>query len=102
MSKEDLVQSARSLTGRLAATLAALAIAPSVAAAAPGTVTDDSLADFSAGTPGTGTQIVAPGSVQLERTTVREEFGGGTLPAGMTETPWGAEGTRWSPAANCW
>ena len=63
MSKEDLVQSARSWP-RLAATLAALAIAPSVAAAAPGTVTDDSVADFSAGTPGTGTQIVAPGSVR--------------------------------------
>jgi Glycosyl hydrolases family 16 len=92
MSKEDLVQSARSLTVRVAAALAALAIAPSVASAAPGTVTDDSVADFSAGTPGPGMQIVAAGSVQLQRTTVREEFAGTTLPAGMTSTPWATGG----------
>ena len=102
-SKEELVQRARSFTARAAAALAALAIAPAVASAAPGTVDRrQPSADFSAGTPGTGTEIVAPGSVQLELTPVREEFDGTDVPAGMTQTPWEAGGGRQSPAATLW
>lgn len=72
------------------ASLAAVAIAPSWAAAATGSVTDDTAADFQAGTTGTATQVVAPGSVQLAP--IREEFGGTTLPAGWSDTPWAAGG----------
>jgi hypothetical protein len=72
--------------GVCAAALAAMAIAPSWAAAAPGSVTDDTQADFAAGTPGAATEVVAPGSVRLAR--VREEFDGAALPAGFSSTPW--------------
>ena len=59
-----------------------------LAAAAPGSVTDDTSADFQAGTTGTATQVVAPGSVQLARTRVQEQFAGNALPAGMSVFPW--------------
>src|SRR3954454_13543378 len=65
-----------------------MAITPSWAAAAPGSVSDDTSADFQAGTTGTATQVVAPGSVQLDRTPVREQFAGDALPAGMSVHAW--------------
>jgi hypothetical protein len=71
-----------------AATFAAMAITPSWAAAAPGTVGDDTVADFASGTTGTATQVVAPGSLRLARGPVREDFDGAALPAGLTATPW--------------
>jgi len=91
-SKEELVQRARSLTARAAAAVAVLAIAPAAASAAPGTATDDTVADFTAGAPGAGTEVVAPGSVQLQLAQVREEFNGTDVPASMTETAWEAGG----------
>lgn len=70
------------------AALAIMATAPAWAAAAPGSLLDDSAADFGAGDPGTAT-IAAAGSVALKHV---EQFDGATLPAGLTSTPWSAGG----------
>jgi hypothetical protein len=73
----------RLITTTLAA-LAVMAIGPAWAAAAPSSFSDDTAADFGAGTVG-GAGVVAPaGSVQL---TPIEQFDGAGLPAGMTAVP---------------
>jgi hypothetical protein len=74
--------------GRLITTLlaavAVMAIAPAWAAAAPSSFSDDTAADFGAGTVG-GAGVVAPaGSVQLAPV---EQFDGAGLPGGMTAVP---------------
>ena len=62
--------------------------------AAAGTFTDSTVADFSAGTPGTATYVgqTANGEVLLAPT-VGAEFAGSSLPAGWTATPWSTGGT---------
>src|SRR5512132_4434475 len=78
----------RSIAAVLAAA-ATLAIGPSVAAAATASLADDSVADFSQGTPGSATTVVAPGTVQLAQPMATESFDGGPgLPAGLTATQW--------------
>jgi hypothetical protein len=80
-----------------AAVLAALAVGPGAALATPGSLVDDSPADFAAGTvPGTA-WIVEPGTVALRHTTVADNFDGTTLgpPVGL---PWAA--TLWDPAGS--
>lgn len=74
----------RLLTTALAA-VAAMAITPAWAAAAPASFVDDSAADFNAGTASLGVSVVAPGSVRL----VPEDFNGSSLPASLTATPSG-------------
>lgn len=76
--------------GRLISTaiaaVAAMAIGPAGAVAAPSSYTDD---DFAGGT-ATAPAAVSAGSVQLTRTLVPEGFDGATLPAGLAFTPWSA------------
>jgi hypothetical protein len=77
------------------AAAATLALAPTVAAAAQGSLTDDSVADFSQGTVDPGTAVADPGSVTLKRSIVAVPFGSGPgLPGTFTGTPWpGSVGT---------
>ncbi len=76
----------------IAAVLAAattLAIGPAVATAATASLADDSVADFSQGTSGSATTVVAPGTVQLAQPMATQPFDGGpALPADLTETQW--------------
>jgi hypothetical protein len=79
----------RLITTAIAA-VAAMAIGPAGALAAPATFTDD---DFAGGT-GANT-VVSSGAVQLARGTVTEPFDGtsSSLPTGWTATPWAMGGT---------
>ena len=74
--------------GRLISTaiaaVAAMAIGPAGAVAAPSSFTDD---DFAGGT-ATAPAAVSAGSVQLTRSLVTEGFDGAALPAGLAFTPW--------------
>ena len=70
------------------AALAAMAIGPAYAAAAPSPLTDDGIADFAAGTTGADTWAIEPGSVRLKRSDISENFDGSALPAGWTATSW--------------
>ena len=75
------------------AVLVAAAVGPlSAATASAATVTrsDDTAADFSAGTP-SSTVVRADGAVELART-LEESFDGTVLPAGWVSTPWPAGG----------
>jgi hypothetical protein len=83
------VRSTRLVITGLAA-VAALAVSPGWAAAASPLV-DDTVADFSAGTPGTGTWAVEPGSVQ-RRPSLSENFDGTALPSGLSSTEWSPGG----------
>jgi hypothetical protein len=75
------------------AAMAAMAIGPAWAAAAPPPFVDDTVTDFAAGTP-SGTAVVAPGSVRLNGTLTNVPFGAGTgLPAGMSQTSFGGTST---------
>jgi hypothetical protein len=85
------LHSTRFITTGLAAALA-LAIVPSWAAAAPSPLSDDSLADFSAGT-GTDAWAVEPGSVRLKPAGLAENFDGAALPAGWVQSPWSSGGS---------
>jgi hypothetical protein len=80
------VRSTRLVITGLAA-VATLAVSPGWAAAAS-PVVDDSVADFSAGTPGTSTWAVEPGSVQRRPAGLSENFDGIALPSGWTPTLW--------------
>jgi hypothetical protein len=84
------VRSTRLVITGLAA-LAAAAISPGWAAAASPLV-DDTVADFSAGTPGTGTWAVEPGSVQRRPAVLSENFDGTVLPSGLESTAWSLGG----------
>jgi hypothetical protein len=68
--------------------VAGMAIGPSVAAAAPSPLSDDSIENFAAGTAGIDTWAVEPGVVRLLRSPVSENFPGSALPGGWTATPW--------------
>jgi hypothetical protein len=61
------------------------------------TIADDTVADFAAGTPGPNTFVGATGAADdgevVLRPAVGEEFGGASLPADWSATPWGAGGT---------
>jgi hypothetical protein len=82
------MQHGRFITTAIAA-VAAMAIGPAGAVAAPSSFVDDSAADFGAGAPGAGTVVQPAGSVQLNRSLVAEGFNGGPgLPAGFTATHW--------------
>jgi hypothetical protein len=70
------------------AALAAMAIGPAYAAAAPSPLTDDAITDFAAGTAGTDTWAVEPGVVRLKPAGVAENFDGAVLPAALAATPW--------------
>ena len=75
------------------AALVAAAVGPLGAASAGAstvTVSDDTVAQFSAGTP-SDTVVRADGAVELART-LEETFDAAALPAGWTSTPWTAGG----------
>jgi hypothetical protein len=65
--------------------LTALAMSPALASAAG--ITDDMVADFTAGTPGANTWVVEPGSVQIEPT-LGLNFDGAQLPSDWAMTQW--------------
>ena len=69
------------------AALAAAAISPGWAAAASPLV-DDSVANFSAGTLGTGTWAIEPGYLQRRPADFSAGFDGATLPSTMESIPW--------------
>jgi hypothetical protein len=79
------------ITLALAATML---VRPGVALAAPSPLTDDTTADFGAGTPDANTRV-GDGEVALEPTVeVDEDFSGTSLPAGWTVTKtWQAGGS---------
>jgi hypothetical protein len=74
--------------------VAGMAIGPSVAAAAPSPLSDDSIENFAAGTAGIDTWAVEPGTVRLKptgSTSVTDNFDGAVLGSGWgTSTPPGA------------
>jgi hypothetical protein len=78
--------------GRFIATVlaaaATMAVGPTMASAATSSLVDDSVADFSLGTPGSATTVVPPGSVELHRAMVTEPFNGPGLPDNLTATQW--------------
>jgi hypothetical protein len=76
------------------AAVAAMAVGPAGAAAAPSPLSDDSIENFAAGTAAANTWAVEPGNVRLKPTTVSENFDGpvGTLPTGWTASPWATGG----------
>jgi hypothetical protein len=77
------MQHGRFITTAIAA-VAAMAIGPAGAVAAPSSFTDD---DFAGGA-ATAPAAVSAGSVQLTRSLVTESFDGATLPAGLAFTAW--------------
>jgi hypothetical protein len=78
--------------GRFIATVlaaaATMAVGPTMASAATSSLVDDSVADFSLGTPGSLTTVVQPGSVELNRAMVTEPFAGPGLPDDVTTKQW--------------
>jgi hypothetical protein len=71
------------------AAVAAMAVGPAGAAAAPSPFVDDTVADFTAtGAQPTGTWAVEPGQVRLRPGAVSENFDGSALPTGFAATPW--------------
>jgi hypothetical protein len=78
----------------VAAAVVAAAVASVGAASAEAktvTVTDDTAAEFAQGTPGDGTVVRAPGSVEIAPA-MEEPFDGTSLPAGWTLTQWPGSG----------
>jgi hypothetical protein len=78
--------------GRFIATVlaaaATMAVGPTMASAATSSLVDDSVADFSLGTPGNATTVVPPGSVNLNLATLTEPFDGPGLPGDVTTKQW--------------
>jgi hypothetical protein len=70
------------------AAAATMAVGPAAASAATGSLVDDSVAEFSQGTPGSATTVVDPGTVHLQRAMVTEPFNGPGLPDNLTATQW--------------
>jgi hypothetical protein len=71
------------------AALAALAMTPAAAAAAPSPIVD---ADFGGGTADTNTWAVEPGFLRLKPTGPSTNFDGTALPTGWAETAWNEGG----------